>query len=110
MGRGGKRAGAGRKAKPKTSFAPKAQSVEVLGKLGGEHQGKKLPTENDLWLTLLVAQDLRIRLDALRYLTDRRDGRAVQTVNHLHDKPIEHNITFSIAEKLREARERATKR
>jgi len=110
MAKGGKRPGAGRKAKPKLPFAAKAQAASVLNKLGGHHGDKKLPSEDDLWLSLVLGQDLRVRMDALKYLTDRRDGKAVQNINHLHDKPIEVNHTFSIADKLREARERATKR
>jgi len=31
--------------------------------------------ETGLWIELLRSDDLRIRLDALKYLTDRRDGK-----------------------------------
>lgn len=43
----------------------------------------------------------------LRYLEDRAYGRPVDTVNHLHDKPIEMNVTFSLSERIKRARERA---
>ena len=42
----------------------------------------------------------------LRYLEDRAYGRPVDTVNHLHDKPIEMNVNVSIAEIVRKVRER----
>lgn len=42
----------------------------------------------------------------LRYLEDRAYGRPVDTVNHLHDKPIEMNVNVSIAEVVRKVRER----
>lgn len=42
----------------------------------------------------------------LRYLEDRAYGRPVDTVNHLHDKPIEMNVTVSLAEAIQKARKR----
>jgi hypothetical protein len=36
--------------------------------------------EAAVWRELVSAGDLRIRLDALKYLTDRRDGKAPQAV------------------------------
>lgn len=42
----------------------------------------------------------------LRYLEDRAYGRPMDTVNHLHNKPIEVNHTFSISDRIRRARER----
>ena len=44
----------------------------------------------------------------LRYLEDRAYGRPVDTVNHLHDKPIEMNVTVSLAEAIQKARKRAS--
>lgn len=43
----------------------------------------------------------------LRYLEDRAYGRPMDTVNHLHNKPIEVNHTFSLSERIKRARERA---
>ena len=43
----------------------------------------------------------------LRYLEDRAYGRPVDTVNHLHNKPIEMHHTFSISDRIKRARERA---
>ena len=45
----------------------------------------------------------------LRYLEDRAHGRPVDTVNHVHDKPIDLNVNVSMAELLREVRERKQK-
>ena len=45
-------------------------------------------------------------VNTLRYLEDRAYGRPVDTVNHLHDKPIEMNVNVSIAEIVRKVRER----
>lgn len=42
----------------------------------------------------------------LRYLEDRAYGRPIDTVNHVHDKPVEMNVTVSIAEVVRKVRER----
>lgn len=78
--KGGRRPGAGRKPKPKLPFAPKAQADLVLDKLGSVHQGKKLPTADDLWLQLLTSKDERIKLDTLKYLTDRREGKPIQRI------------------------------
>ena len=78
MPRGGSRPGAGRKRKPELPFAPKERAKNALSQLGTEYKGQKLPGEDDLWIALLTAQDLRIRLDALKYLTDRRDGKPIQ--------------------------------
>lgn len=44
----------------------------------------------------------------LRYLEDRHYGRCVDTVNHLHDKPIDLNVTLSLAEAIQKARKRST--
>ena len=46
----------------------------------------------------------------LRYLEDRAFGRPVDTVNHVHDKPIEHNVTVSYFEVIERARKRATEK
>lgn len=43
----------------------------------------------------------------LRYLEDRAYGRPVDTVNHLHDKPIEMNLTVTLSEEIQKARKRA---
>lgn len=42
----------------------------------------------------------------LRYLEDRAYGRPVDTVNHLHDKPIEVNMNVNLADAIQKARKR----
>lgn len=69
MGRGGVRPGAGRKPKPLVPLR-KAMAEEILSSVD----------EVGLWAQLLNSDDPRIRLDCLKYLTDRRDGKAPQTV------------------------------
>jgi hypothetical protein len=45
----------------------------------------------------------------LRYLDDRAYGRPMDTVNHLHDKPIEMNVNVKLSEIIRGIRERKKK-
>lgn len=109
--KGGARPGAGRKAKPKIPAAVTTSSAaRILSHLGGSFEGKPLPSEEKLWLALLADPDKRLRFDVLKYLKDRAEGKAVQTVNHIHDKPIEHNVTMSLGEGMRLAMEKADKR
>jgi len=68
MNRGGARLGAGRKPKPMLVLR-KALAEQILGSVD----------EFELWRELLCCDDYRVRLDTLKYLTDRRDGKAPQT-------------------------------
>jgi hypothetical protein len=81
MAQGGRRVGAGRPigaiAKVKKTIATK-----VL----------KKAEEQKIWAELLASDDHRIVLDAMKYLTDRRDGKASQ--------PIEHSGTINYTEAL----------
>jgi hypothetical protein len=45
-------------------------------------------------------------VNLLHYLEDRAHGRPMDTVNHLHNKPLEMNVTFSISDRIKRARER----
>jgi hypothetical protein len=77
-GNGGKRPGAGRKPstiKGVVAKLPKDTAALILAKIN----------ENQSWIELLESDDLRIRLDALKYLTDRRDGKARQGMDLTHD-------------------------
>jgi hypothetical protein len=107
--RGGARPGAGRKKiTPELPEANKRIATEVLAlKDFPKGHEKDCRCEQCRWVTLLNAPDLRIRFDTLKYLTDKRDGKAVQNVNHLHDKPIEHVVTHKLSEELQKARKRA---
>lgn len=49
-------------------------------------------------------------VSALRYLEDRAWGRPVDTVNHLHDKPLEVNATLTLGEGMRLAMQKAEAR
>jgi hypothetical protein len=126
-GRGGKRAGAGRKKQERPTNANVAQ--KVLAKAKAE----------DLWLAMIDLERRRLGINKdgslgerekdaitgpdyqgkfsiipltnlLRYLEDRAYGRPVDTVNHLHDKPIEHQVTLNLSERFRIAMEKAQKR
>jgi hypothetical protein len=46
----------------------------------------------------------------LHYLEDRAYGKPVDTVNHLHDKPLELSVTHTLSERFRIAMEKAEKR
>jgi len=49
-------------------------------------------------------------VNTLRYLEDRAYGRPVDTVNHLHDKPIDVNMTLSLGEGMKVAMQKAEER
>lgn len=71
MPRGGKRDGAGRKRSP-AKYLRKATAAAILAAVD----------EQKLWKDLLDAKvEPRIRLDALKYLTDRRDGKPAQAIS-----------------------------
>lgn len=46
----------------------------------------------------------------LRYLEDRAYGRPVDTVNHLHDKPIDMKLELSMSERMLKALQKAEER
>jgi hypothetical protein len=122
MPRGGKRPGAGApKRKPEVlPIADKKIASQVLDSLGAKDWKHAQPDKDGkggcecevcYWRALItLSYDGRLRFDVLKYLTDRRDGKAVQTVNHLHDKPIEMNVTHSLGERFRIAMEKAEER
>src|SRR5208282_6573344 len=104
MPRGGKREGAGRKKQERPLDGNLARKIK--SKVKAEEKwilvvnlatNKALRTEN--------TADLR---NALEYLDNRDLGTCVDTVNHLHDKPIEMNVTVSLAESVQKARKRAS--
>lgn len=51
--------------------------------------------------------DLR---NALEYLDNRDLGNTTDNVNHMHDKPLEMNVTHTLSERMRIAMEKAEKR
>ena len=107
-GRGGARAGAGRKKLvSENGPARKGLATEILDSLG-----KDIGHPEDCWCQKCLWREDARRLDsqgqaARRYLWDRADGKPVDTVNHLHDKPLEMNVTVSLADTIARARKRA---
>src|SRR5208282_5118952 len=87
MARGGKRAGAGRKAGVKLPDAADRDAakrlLEALNKPAGD--GAKGTNEDDYevaqWRELTEAKEIGIRLRARMYLYDKRDGKAVQPLD-----------------------------
>ena len=127
MSQGGKRAGAGRKKAERPTNANVASRVLAQAKA------------EQLWLSMIELERRRLGLNKdgtlserekgaisegdyrgnfsiipltnlLRYLEDRAYGRPVDTVNHLHDKPLEMNVTHNLSERFRIAMEKAEKR
>ena len=90
-GHGGFRRGAGAKRKLRV-FAAKDKVESVLRKLGKPYKGtglpgllsygQILPAEDDLWISLLLSPDQRIRMHTLMYLKDRVEGKPSQEVSH----------------------------
>jgi hypothetical protein len=124
---GGKREGAGRKKLDRPTNANVATRVLAQAKA------------EVLWLTIIDLERRRLGINkdgslshsekgaidgpdyqgkfsiiplttVLRYLEDRAYGRPVDTVNHLHDKPVDLNVTLSLGEGMRLAMQKAEER
>jgi len=52
--------------------------------------------EIELWEQLLTGTDKRIAFNALKYLTDRRDGKAAQAVSFESKKPFQVQLTIEM--------------
>lgn len=115
MPRGGARPGAGRrKNHPDAHGKPnKLESREIIDSLGLKvpkwHPVSSYDPKCICW-KCLWKQDAE-RLDqvgqhARKYLWDREGGKPVDTVNHLHDKPLDVNVNVSLAEVVRQVRQR----
>jgi hypothetical protein len=112
MPRGGARPNSGPKAKPKVpNVKDKGFAARVLERIGRPGwQVTKLDdvkSAEDYAIWLLSGAQAGSMFDKL---IDRRDGLPVRTVNHLHDKPVEHLVTHTISERMRIALEKAEKR
>jgi len=113
MPRGGKRDGAGRrKIKPESADnagAPrKSLATEILDSLGSDNGHPA-----GCWCQRCLWRADARRTDAIghaarKYLWDRADGKPVDTVNHLHDKPLDVNVSgnITISEVVRDIRQR----
>src|SRR5262249_1296260 len=113
MPRGGARAGAGRrKVVPENhGEAPrKNEATEIIDSLGKPRKGHAADCRcwKCLWKRDAERED-QVGQHARKYLWDRRDGKPVDTVNHLHDKPIEMHHTISLSERIKAGRERILK-
>lgn len=84
-GTGGKRPGAGR---PIGALAKIKRDIAALA--------LKRSDELAIWARLLASEEERIVLDTMKYLTDRRDGKASQ--------PLEHSGTICYTEALQKMR------
>lgn len=117
-GKGGARPGAGRKKREVLVESIDGRTVTgqqhaqwLIDQLNAPFNPKKPETlETAGWRRLWDSLDKRIALETRRYLYDRAKGKATITVNHLHDKPIEHNVTLSLSERFRVAIQKAEER
>lgn len=108
MPRGGRRPGAGQKKKPKTPpIESKAYAQELFEALNRPAKPDD-PFHIHQWRRFTENIDSRIGMEARTRVEDRALGKAIHTVNHLHDKPIEMNVTHSLAEIISKARKRVS--
>jgi len=104
MPRGGKRAGAGRKKRPVDGNVARRIKAKVKAE--------------ELWVEAVTIAAEKARrtgnagdlVRSLAYLDDRDLGRPVDTVNHLHDKPLDVNMTLSLGEGMKLAMQKAEER
>jgi hypothetical protein len=69
---------------------------------------RRLSFELQGWAPLWFSP--RTALECRKYLHDKSEGKAVQTLNHLHDKPTEHIVTLNLGEGMRLAMLKAEQR
>jgi hypothetical protein len=117
--RGGKRANAGRKKRERPPEQIDARGTQgqnraarIIDQLNEAPKGK-YNADSKTWSgdsyeiqRFRQLDDSSQSLDLRKWLYDKADGKAVQTVNHLHDKPIEMNVNVSMAELVRKVRQR----
>jgi len=87
-----------------------------LSRVINNETGKPLPvppdpkslfkSDEDFALWFLAQSDRGLANRTFITFIEKRDGKAMHTVNHLHDKPIEMNVNVSMAELVREVRQR----
>lgn len=88
---GGKRSGSGRKPKVITQ-AKKSLAGDILNSIG------EVKTWKWIIATARGAKDARTVLDALKYLTDRRDGRPAQQIVGDPNRPLAVELRWPGAE------------
>lgn|ERR1700733_4505913 len=104
MGKGGARSGAGRKKSDRPVDGNLARKIKA-----------KIDAEAKWILVINLATrkaestyntaDLR---NALEYLDNRDLGNTTDNVNHIHNAPLEVNMTVSLADTIQKARKRVT--
>lgn len=112
MPRGGKRENAGRrKNEPESpaSAPTKNLASKILAGLGKPNNHGDCKCEECLWKKD-AEQPGADGSWARKYLWDRRDGKPVSTVNHVHDKPLQLDVTHTVSQRYLAALERAEKR
>lgn len=62
------------------------------------------------WRRFWDSVNQAIALDVRLKLYDKADGKAVQTINHVHDKPLEMNVNLKLNERFKIAMEKAEQR
>src|SRR4051812_35468913 len=89
MGRGGKRPGAGRK-RGARALVTRSQAEGVLTTVN----------EGQIWRKLLHSENERIVFESMKYLTDRRDGKPIQSI------AADLSLPDQLIERLKRGRER----
>ena len=104
MPRGGKREGAGRKKQERPVDGNVARKIKA--RIKAEEKWVRLcEIATEKAEETGNTADLR---NALEYLDNRDLGTCVDTVNHMHDKPLEVNMRVSYIDVIERARKRAT--
>jgi len=84
------------------------RKIALALKNAAEAKFQKLSYEVQGWALLWFA--VRTALETRKYLYDRAKGKAMITVKHLHDKPLEVNATLTLGEGMRIAMQKAEER
>jgi hypothetical protein len=114
MPRGGKRAGAGRRrlrpeALPEGNKDFATRVLARVGKPGWTDYAdiNKVKSDEDYALHLLAG---KFNQEMFRHLLDRRFGKPIQSVNHIHDRPIDLNVSHTVSERMLLALQKAEER
>ena len=109
MPRGGARPNSGPKAKPKApGVKDKDFAAKVMARIG--KPGWRITNIDDVHsdedYAIFLVSDPRSGGTYFEAYREKRDGMAVRNLNHMHDKPIQHEVTVTISETVRKIRER----
>lgn len=100
------RIGRPKREKPTEEPSKRNWAANLVEKLNEPVPDEGDPVEVSSWRPLWESKNEPIKLRTRIYLYDQAKGRAVDTVNHVHDKPIDLNVNLSMAEVIREVRQR----